>query len=591
VIALAITIAPPWWRTVWAFVVYGLCVVGLIFGAYRLRLRQIHLTQQAEMEHFHAERLAEVDRLKSRFFSNISHEFRTPLTLILGLNEQLHEFIHDPSLLRQKQRIIADNAQKLYALVGQLLDFARLESGTMTLQVSRGDLVEFLRRTVMSLESWAERKKITLLFNADIEAAEGYFDHDKLEKIVNNLMSNALKFTPDGGRVAVAVTQVRIQDTESRPQNSTQHNGIAIAVTDTGSGITAEHLPHIFDRFYRVDDTHTTEGTGIGLALTKELVELHRGTIRVGSTPGEGTVLTVELPTSRAAYRPEQIVDKSPGHEKVDITPVGLTAEGPKGSPTSGPNNGRPIILIVEDNADLRQYIREYLEPEYAVNEAQNGRSGYDRAVEIVPDIVISDVMMPEMDGMELCRALKHDVRTSHVPVILLTARAGTDSKIEGLETGADDYLTKPFDARELAARVRNLVEQRRELRKKFSAGAVLRPGEVTVTSLDNALLRRAMAYVEQRIADENLSIDDLARELSVSRATLNRKLHAITDLSPAEFIRYFRLQRARELLEKRAGSVAEIAYQVGFGSPSHFSAAFHERFGIPPSEIPKKTN
>ena len=234
--------------------------------------------------------------------------------------------------------------------------------------------------------------------------------------------------------------------------------------------------------------------------------------------------------------------------------------------------------------------MRDFFEKEYEVKEASEGKAGFDRAIEIVPDIVISDVMMPGMDGMELCRALKQDIRTSHIPVVLLTARAGTDSKIEGLDIGADDYVTKPFDVKELLARVRNLIEQRRELRKKFSAGVVLKPGEVAVTSLDDALLKKAVSFVEQHIAEEDLSIDDLARELSVSRATLNRKLRAVADLSPADFIRYLRLQRARELLEKNTGTVAEIAYQVGYGSPSHFSAAFRERFGIPPSEIRPNT-
>jgi DNA-binding response OmpR family regulator len=512
--------------------------------------------------------------------------------LILGLNEQLHEFIHEPTLLRQKQGLIAENAQKLHALVSQLLDFARLESGVMRLQVSGGDVVAFLRRTVMSFESWAERKEIVLEFTSDTDSAEGFFDNDRLEKIVNNLISNALKFTPEGGTVSVRVTQCRMENAEVRIRNSGREDrpeGVRISVSDTGPGIAPEHLSHIFDRFYRVDETHTTEGTGIGLALTRELVELHHGTIKVESMPGKGSVFTVELPTERTAFPEEEIVETPPHREKIDSAPVGVSAEKPAGIPTSEPADGKPIVLIVEDNSDLRRYIREYLQNEYVVNEAPNGKAGFDRAIEIVPDIVISDVMMPEMDGMELCRALKQDVRTSHVPVVLLTARAGTESKIEGLETGADDYVTKPFEARELLARVRNLIEQRRELRKKFSAGAVLRPGEVAVTSLDNALLKKAMAYVEQRIGEETLSVDDLARELSVSRATLNRKLQAITNLSPADFIRYLRLQRARELLEKNAGTVAEIAYQVGFVSPSHFSAAFRERFGIPPSEFLQK--
>jgi DNA-binding response OmpR family regulator len=257
--------------------------------------------------------------------------------------------------------------------------------------------------------------------------------------------------------------------------------------------------------------------------------------------------------------------------------------------PSTQPSEGKSTLLIVEDNADLRGYIRDYMDTEYSVLEAADGKMGYDKAIEVIPDLIISDVMMPGMDGIELCRALKQDVRTSHIPVILLTARAGTDSKIEGLETGADDYVTKPFDSRELLARVRNLIEQRRVLRAKFSAGAVLKPGEVVVTSLDDAFLKKAIEAVEKNIGNEDFSVDDLAREVFLSHRTLNRKLQALTNLPPVEFIRYVRLQRARELLEKNAGSVAEVAFQVGFGSPAYFTLCFRERFGYPPSEILNK--
>ncbi len=586
-IALAISVAPPWWRTTWAYAAYGLLLITALYASYRLRLRQIQLKQSAEMEHFQAEHLAEVDRLKSRFFSNISHEFRTPLTLILGPAEQGLE-IAGEGPARQKFHLIHDNARKLHAMVSQLLDFSRLESGMMRLQVSCGDIVSFLRRVVMSFESWAERKKINLEFRSDAQTVEGFFDHDKLEKVVNNLMSNALKFTPEGGAVDVLVALTPLPPL---PKWERESEGVRVSVSDTGPGIAPEHLPHIFDRFYRVDETHTTEGTGIGLALTKELVDLHHGTITVESTPGKGSMFTVILPMGESAYRREEMIDLSPQGERLEQLPVVVSPFVAGNIPAHNSPDGKPMVIVVEDNADLRSYIREFLETDYAVHEAKDGKEGYDQAIEMVPDIIISDLMMPKIDGMELCRALKQDVRTSHIPIILLTARAGTDSKIEGLETGADDYVTKPFDAKELMARVRNLIEQRRQLKKKFSAGVVLKPGEVAVSSLDDALLKRVMTAIEERMNDENLDAESVAREVALSRRHLDRKLMGLTNLSTAELIRYLRLQRARELLEKNAATVAEIAYQVGFGDPSYFTSCFHERFGILPSEVrPKKS-
>ena len=464
-IALAVRIFPPWWRTWWAYGGYGSLFVLVLFSGYRLRLKQVYLKQRAEMEHFQAEHLAEVDRIKSRFFANISHEFRTPLTLILGPAEQAANASAEPAV-REKLALVTDNAHKLLGLVNQLLDFSRLDSGMIRLQVSNDDLAIVLRRIVLSFGSWAERKKITLQFRPDREQINAYVDIGRLEQIVNNLMSNALKFTPDGGRIDVRVDVVRCDGLS--PAQRSANEAVVITVADTGIGLAAEKLPRIFDRFYRVDESNTIEGTGIGLALTKELVDLHHGTIAVKSTPAVGSVFTVTIPIGYSAYLPEEMAGTTP--QSGDRGPFRheASSNSPGPIPATPPAEGKPTVLVVEDNGDLRSYIRGQLDTDYAVLEAENGRRGYDGAVESLPDLVISDVMMPEMDGIELCRRLKQDVRTSHIPVILLTARADTDSKIEGLGIGADDYVTKPFDSRELAARVRNLIEQRRHLRTKF---------------------------------------------------------------------------------------------------------------------------
>jgi signal transduction histidine kinase/AraC-like DNA-binding protein/streptogramin lyase len=604
-ISFAFTIAHPWWRTAWAYAIYVLFVTGLLFTMYRVRLQQIRLRQRIEMEHFRAEHLAEVDRLKSRFFANISHEFRTPLSLILGPIQKWKERAaqtHSPDLqfgendnavIVPKDEICQDltmaerNAHRLLKLINQLLDLSKLEAGAMKLQASRMNIVPLVKGIAYSFESSAGLRGISLNVVAEREEIEVYCDRDMMEKILGNLLSNAFKFTPEGGSVTCTVGRHTI------PSHDGEQEIVQITVIDTGIGIPQEELERVFDRFYQVDASQTREheGSGIGLALAKELVELHHGTIHVQSEMGKGTEFTVRIPFGRSRLEDRQIVEVplSDGSAALQVDPVvdDRAHEGVQAPTSSGqPDNDAPIVLVVDDNADVREYIRGYLTSTYQVLEAKDGAQGIAIALEVIPDLILCDVMMPKMDGKELCRVLKQDMRTSHIPVILLTARAGTDSRIEGLEIGADDYVTKPFESKELLARVRNLIEQRRQLRAKFSASVVLKPGEVAVTSIDVALLKQIMETVEKNMGNEDFGVDDLARGACLSRRHLNRKVHALTNLSPGEFIRYVRLQRARELLEKGAGSVAEIAFQVGFGNLSHFSASFRGRFGVLPSEV-----
>ena len=575
-IALAVSIAPPWWRTTWAYAAYVLLFVGALYAGYRLRLQQAHLKQKAEMEHLQAEHLAEVSRLKSGFLANISHEFRTPLTLILGPVEQALSTSLDTSL-REMLSLVKRNAQKLHGMINQLLEFSRIEAGNATLGVEEDDLLSFLKRLTQSFQSWAERKGISFSLHFENVRGLGWYDAEKIEKILNNLISNALKFTPEGGDVVVT--------------GETSDDTLRLIVEDTGVGIAAEHLPRIFERFYRVDESHRTEGTGIGLALAKELVELHHGTISVRSEPGRGTTFTVSIPIDRKAYRQEEIatVPRAVEEEGIQV-PMDLNAlPRAPAQPESHDMAEKAIVLVVEDNTDVRAYIRSNLEVDFSVEEAEDGRKGFERSCEVIPDLVITDVMMPEMDGYELTRALKEDERTSHIPVILLTARAESESRIEGLETGADDYLTKPFDAKELLTRIQNLIGLRRKLREKFSRGAELRPGEVAITSLDDVFLNRVMAAVEKNMAREEFAVEDFAREVLLSRIQLYRKLHALTNMTPAEFIKRMRLQRARELLEKNAGTVAEIADSVGFANHSYFAHCFREQFGVLPGELRRR--
>ncbi len=589
-------------------------------------IERARLKQELELEHLQAEKLQEIDRKKSRFFANISHEFRTPLTLILGpLEKLLSENVQEP--IKKQYRIMLRNGRRLLRLINQLLDLAKLEAGSMSLKARPENIILLLKGIVLSFSSLAERKLTTLKFHAPEEPIVVYVDRDKLEKIVSNLLSNAFKFTPEGGAVAVAVAAavgsrsnfgLRIADfgttqspaTRNLKSEILQHKeSVEIRVKDTGIGISPDKLEKVFDRFYQADDSYTREqeGSGIGLALTKELVELHYGEIRVMSELGKGSTFIVRLPLGKEHLKPEEIVEASDQSSVISeqllvaidskieeqesrikdqassIEDRALSVESERsGDPDS---SGQPVLLIVEDNADVRAYIRDYLEKDYQIIEAVDGEAGFEKSAQAIPDLIISDVMMPKLDGYELCRKLKTDERTSHIPVILLTARAGGESKVEGLETGADDYIIKPFDARELQVRVKNLIEQRRKLRERFRKEVTLQPKEIAITSMDEQFLQKAMAVVEQNLSDAEFSTDEFARRVAMSRSQLHRKLRGLTDQSTHEFIRTYRLKRAAQLLQHRAGTVSEICYDVGFNSLSHFAKAFREQFGQSPSE------
>jgi DNA-binding response OmpR family regulator/nitrogen-specific signal transduction histidine kinase len=541
------------------------------------------------LEHLQAEKLQEIDRVKSRFFANISHEFRTPLTLILGpLEKLLAENVQEP--VKKQYRLMLRNGRRLLRLINQLLDLARLEAGSMSLKARQENIVQLLKGIVLSFSSLAERKQITLKFHASEESIIVYVDRDKLEKIVSNLLSNAFKFTPEGGKISVQLTVNSDQLTAN--QLYTDHC-LLITVEDTGIGIHPDKLEKIFDRFYQADDSYTREqeGSGIGLALTKELVELHHGEIYVISEIGKGSTFIVRLPLGKEHLKQEEVVEEVFSDQFSVISEQGV--DSPSIQPSIDPSiqaqatsDQQPVLLIVEDNADVRAYIRDYLDEDYQIIEAVDGNEGFEEAVRVVPDLIISDVMMPKIDGYELCRKLKTDERTSHIPVILLTARAGGESKVEGLETGADDYIIKPFDARELQVRVKNLIEQRRKLRECFRKEITLQPKAIAITSMDEQFLQKAMAAVEQNLSDAEFSTDEFARQVAMSRSQLHRKLYALTGQSTHEFIRAYRLHRAAQLLQHRAGTVSEICYDVGYNSLSHFAKAFREQFGQSPSEF-----
>jgi signal transduction histidine kinase/DNA-binding response OmpR family regulator/ligand-binding sensor domain-containing protein len=587
----AFAVRPPWFRTWWAYAFYGLVFLGILYAVRRYEMSRQQFKHEAELQRIEAEQLQETDMLKSRFFANISHEFRTPLTLIMGQIDQLQTMLKEQGVTSRLE-MVSRNARHLLRLINQLLDLSKFEAGQMTLLGSRQNIVPLLRQLTSAFESMAAQKHITLSFESQPEEIFLFYEQDKIEKILYNLLSNALKFTPEQGQVRV---KVEIDDSEA-PTPDEETGELKVTVRDSGVGIAKEQLPFIFDRFYQVDASMTRlhEGTGIGLALTKELVQIHGGGISVTSEEGFGTTFVVRLPLGKAHLKPEQIMELA-GAETLtgfqtlsELASAKLAPEAPESQSSSTPAAG-DFMLIVEDNPDMRLFIRESLEDGYRVVEAANGEEGFAKAQEIIPDIIITDVMMPGIDGYELTRRLRQEQVTSHIPIIMLTARAADEDRFEGLEQGVDAYLTKPFNKKELRIRVRKLIEMRRQLLAQVRQKPMISASEVMVTSAEQKFLQRLQEIVEDNISDETFEMEELGRKIGMSPRQLQRKINALLGCSPAFYIRRIRLERGRQLLEKGAGGISEVAFEVGYGSGSAFARAFRDAFGKPPSEFVKK--
>ncbi|MCU0414097.1 MAG: response regulator [Ignavibacteriaceae bacterium] len=481
--------------------------------------------------------------------------------------------------------IITRNSKRLLQLVNQLLDLAKLDSGKLKLEASPGNIVSFVKGIALSFESLSEARDVMIKIKSDKELIETYFDREKMIKVFSILLSNAFKFTPERENVIVSITE-------------TLNNTVEIRIRNTGIGIPQKELPKLFDRFYQVDSSQTKEyeGTGIGLALVKELIELHHGSIIVNSKENNPedkekgwTEFTINLPIGKAHLKNEEIAIADQVGPK-EVTPLDETEYlSPRiliESDTISDEN-KTTILVVEDNYDMREYIKESLSDCYVVEEAVNGEQGVRIAETIIPDLIISDLMMPKMDGNELTRILKNDEKTSHIPIIILTAKSGQENKIEGLQTGADDYLTKPFDLQELRVRVENLINIRKKLQEKFSKGEFLsKPVEKKIKSIDERFLAKVLEVIEKHISEEEFRIEDCSREVGFSRTHFHKKLRALVGKSPSQYVRTVRLYRAKHLIEEEKGNVSEVAYSVGFSSPAYFSRCFKEEFGYPPSNI-----
>lgn len=547
-----------------------LAILGIfLYLRNRQRQRQKAAEVALELEKAKAEQLAELDQLKSNFFANISHEFRTPLTLILGPLDQMRQGVFTGDQHRYFE-LMHRNGRRLQALIDQLLDLSKLESEKMKLQLEAGDVHQFLRQLSASLESWTAQKHINYLIQIPQESLWVQYDPDKLEKIVVNLLSNAIKFTESGGQVSFHVSSVL----EGKQVN------LQLEVRDTGIGIPKELQDKIFERFYHLSNAmDETASSGIGLALVRELVHFQNGNISVESEEDSYTIFRVSLP-----LQPAEVQTLTPEPSLAFAISAMQNAKEQE-LVDAGGQPDQDLLLIVEDNPDVRTYITDILKDQYRIIEAENGQEGLEKAQASIPDLIISDVMMPKLDGVQMMAQLKQDQKTDHIPIIMLTAKAEREDKLESLDFGADEYLTKPFDAEELQIRLSNLISTRKKLKEKYRTGLFLAPSAVKNLSQEERFLLDVKKEIEKNLSNEWYGVEDLAGSLGFSRSQLYRKLKSICDQSPNEMIRNFRLMRAKELLEQDKASVSEIAYEVGFSSLSYFSKEFKKKWGATPSE------
>ncbi|NHF58370.1 response regulator [Flavobacteriaceae bacterium TP-CH-4] len=555
----------------------------MVIYSFGMAYRRQTLAKQAEKGRLEAERsksemlrIRDLDTMKTRFFTNISHEFRTPLSLIQGPIQQAKRRYSSNgdgagvALAKSDFEMVLRNTDRLQSLVDELLELSKLEGGQTRLALTFQDILPTIKAIVYSFESMAERENIDMEATFPEGEIKGYFDKAKLEKVIYNLLSNAFKYTSSGGTVKI--------DTE------TGEEGFKFTVTDTGKGIPKADIPHVFDRFYRVEGSEE-KGSGIGLALTRELVVLHNGTISVESESGKGTIFRMNLPLTLDRL-PKTAKVVSDDNKRTVIPDKNNSLKAPQEKLQKQEDTSLPMALIVEDNPDLQSFISNILANSYQLLTAEDGDKGVKLAVEHIPDIILTDVMMPKKDGFELCNILKNDARTSHIPIIMLTAKAGQENKMQGLQQGADAYVTKPFEAEELLVRMQNLLNARKRLWEKLKDTQGILVEDLELTSIDDVFFQKVTAAIDAHLDDDRFSVEILSKSVGFSRSQLHRKLKALLDKTPNQLITEMRLNKANELLKNRACSVSEAAYSVGYGNLSYFTKSFKEKFGIPPSKV-----
>ena len=577
--SLYIKVLPPFWKTIWAYIIYGVILLIIIISFRKYLLDKAQYKHELKIQEFEKDKIEKVNQMKLSFFTNISHEFRTPLTLILNPLENMLAKEKLNCNVKNQLEIMQRNGHRLLNLINQLMDFRKLEHSNITLKKEKGDIVLFLKQIKAAFDEFARQHNILFKFRSNLSSFYCYYDKDKLEIIFYNLLSNAFKFTRDGGHIFFELLV------------SEDGQSMQINVEDDGIGIPQERLPKIFDRFYKIPNSDRLienlkqKGTGIGLSLSKELVELHQGTLEVVSELSKGSCFSVRLPV----WQENQIEEDKlfANHVPIDQNDLfeQLTMDNDLVEELlPSDNKQKSRMLIVEDNLDLRQFLLSVFKDRYSIIMAKNGVEGYKAARNEVPDIIITDVMMPEMDGFELCQRLKKDDITCHIPIIILTAKNSLNANIHSFDIGADAFVPKPFSTKLLNSRVTNLILSRKNLREQFKK-EFLDPSPVKIKSADDNFLLKAMAILEKKLSDSSFSVDDFATEMGLSRSVFYRKMRAIADQSVNEFINSARLKFAAKLLQQKKLSITEITYHIGFSDPQYFSKCFKKFYGCTPSE------
>ncbi|RYF75389.1 MAG: response regulator, partial [Cytophagaceae bacterium] len=589
---LQITVLPPWWRTWWAYLIYTALIGGALVLYRRVALAQQALKNKLTLEQFKVEKEKEVTDSKLRFFTNVSHELRTPLTLIMGPMEELAS-ASGGALTNARDRVVLMHQQtrKLLMLVNQLMDFQKVESGHVSLRAGKVNIMAFLTEIFLIFKLKADELNLDYAMEAPIDAVPLFIDRSKMEIVLTNLLSNAIKYTPAGQQIRVLTSVIGSPDNQAVFQNNCLiNNYFQITVRDWGVGMKADEIDKIFDPYYQASHTETMRmmGTGIGLSLVKQFVEAHSGEITVQSAEGAGTTFTLRLPFGTAHLSAGSLLPDAPAADQVPDT-TALPADTAYTLETPGTLVSPARILVVEDNDELRHYLQQLFEPTYTVFTAANGLEGWEKTRDLAPDLVVSDVMMPHSNGLELCKRIKQHPKTMHIPVVLLTARVAAMHELEGLETGADEYMAKPFNPKLLYAKISAMLQSRCRLKEYYQRQILLEPTDVVIPDEEKELLEKAMLIVEANLTDPAFTVPVLVREMGMSQSAFYRQIKAITGQSAIEFIRDVRIKRAAQLLTAGHLRIADIAYQVGFEDLKYFRKTFQNLYGMSPSDYAKQ--